>query len=192
MRSLRNLFLVQMDKEDKFQAFTFSLSSSAAKSLAISALSSKFSMSMSSSAMLFVPLFPRMGAGASFFPELPHLSQTYFCCHFAQNLKKCKHLNFLQSFFSPQSVFSSSFFLSHKIFFTPCKGLRDMQTRPEHVLLLHEKYIVVGTGLSQKTMEKLRGWSVCGGFAVLSMPAKTKPWTLFSVAVSADEGVEDI
>lgn len=67
-----------------------------------------------------------------------------------------------------------------------------MQTRPEHVLLLHEKYIVVGTGLSQKTMEKLRGWSVCGGFAVLSMPAKTKPWTLFSVAVSADEGVEDI
>ena len=81
MRSLRNLFLVQMDKEDQFEAFTFSLSSSAAKSLAISALSSKFSMSMSSSAMLFVPLFPRMGAGASFFPELPHLSQTYFCCH---------------------------------------------------------------------------------------------------------------
>ena len=67
-----------------------------------------------------------------------------------------------------------------------------MQTPPEHVLLLHEKYIVVGTGLSQKTMAKRRGWSVCGGFAVLSMPAKTKPWTLFSVAVSADEGVEDI
>lgn len=94
-------------------------------------------------------------------------------------------------FFIPICILELFFSLSQNLF-TPCKGLRDMQTQPEHALLLHEKYIVVGTGLSQNTMEKRRGWSVCGGFAVLSMPAKIKPWTLFSVAISADEGVEDI
>lgn len=107
-----------MDRGDKCKAFTFSQSSSAAKSLAVSALSSKFSMSMSSSAMLFVPLFLRMGAGASSFPDLPHLSH-YFCCRLLRIERNANIWISLSHFFSPRSEVSSSLFLSHKIFFTP-------------------------------------------------------------------------
>ena len=64
-----------------------------------------------------------------------------------------------------------------------------MQTQPEHVLLLHEPHIVRGIRPSQKTMEMRRGWSVRGGFAVPTMAVKTKPWTVLSVAVNADECV---
>ena len=120
MKPLRNLFLVQMNKEDKFQAFTLSLSSSAAKSLAVSALSSKFSMSMSSSAMLFVPLFPRIGTGASFFPELPHLSQTSFFLLLVENRNASIWIScspfFHPDLYSPELFFSlTKSFLSHRI-----------------------------------------------------------------------------
>ena len=97
---------------------------------------------------------------------------------------------FLAVLFSTLICILQSFFSLSQNLFYPTR-LRDVQTRSEHALLWHERCVVVGIRLSQKTMEKHRGWSVCDGFKVLSMPVKTKPWTLFSVAVSTDQGVKE-